>query len=195
MATKIPKEIRERIRNRVYARLDEENYLMASRTENARLLENLCSDPEIGGIVCRYYPKERVRTYIKDAILNRYAKEHKVGLRPEPEEVVNFCRERYRVSDFHLLDSGAKGVMLLKSAASPIYAVVVEGTYLKWETALRKGLLYVVGHPFGLNEQNTVRIVLSLFMSGEVLTPSEMKQFQCALSRAGAEAYCWGGGV
>lgn len=195
MATEIPKVVRERIRKYVYVRLDGENYLMASRTANARLLENLCSDPEVGGVICQYYPKERVRTYIKDAIFNRYAKEHKIGMRPKAEKIEAFCRECYHVSDFKPLDPGVKGVVLLKSVASPIYAVVVEGTFLKWETALRKGLLYVAGHPFGVNEQNTVHIVLSLFMSGVSQTPVEIKQFRRALSRADAIPYCWGGSV
>ena len=89
-------------------------------------------------------------------------------------------------------DSGDKEVLLLKSSEAPIYAVIVEGTALKWESALRKGLIYVASHPLGNKDQNVVHIVLSLFWGGVRLTPSDIKILQKALSRAGAEAYFWG---
>ena len=88
MPVKMPTDKRDMIRERIYARLDAANYLNSSRTENAVLLEDLCSDPEIGGIIGEFCPKERIRTYIKDAVLNRYAKEHKKEVAQNVEPII-----------------------------------------------------------------------------------------------------------
>ena len=37
-------------------------------------MDQLVDDPEVGRILVEYMAKERVRTYIKDGILNAYAK-------------------------------------------------------------------------------------------------------------------------
>jgi len=192
MPAKIPSKTQKLIRERVFAAADKANYLKSSRTDNAVLLENLCADPEVGGLVGQFVSKEKVRTYIKDAVLNRYAKEHKATERPSQEDLVKFCAERFQVTNFTLLEKN-KDTLVLKSPSAPIYVVMVEGTMIKWESALRKGLVYVAGHPFGQNATNTVHIVLSLFMGGGALTPSDKKLLQSALARAGAVAYLWGG--
>lgn len=192
MPAKIPSKTQKLIRQRVYAAADKANYLKSSRTDNAILLENLCADPEVGGLVAQFVSKEKVRTYIKDAVLNRYAKEHKATERPPQEDQIKFCAERFQVTNFSVLEEN-KDTLVLKSPSAPIYVIVVEGTMIKWESALRKGLVYVAGHPLGQNNNNTIHIVLSLFMGGGAMTPSDKKLLQSALSRAGAIAYLWGG--
>ena len=192
MAIKIPKDTLDLIRRRVYEELDRANYLNSSRTDNATLLENLCANPDIGGIVGQYYQKERIRTYIKDAVINRYAKEHKRIQRPALEDQMEFCSRKYQVGNFAQIKSGDKDIVLLKSAQTPIYVVIIEGTMIKWESALRKGLLYVAARPFGNNPLASVHIVLSLYLGGMSMTPSEKKLLERALSRAGADAYLWG---
>ena len=84
------------------------------------------------------------------------------------------------------------GFLPLSSKPSSLLFFLPEGTYLKWESALRKGLLYVAGHPLGKNKANTVHIVLSLYVGGEAITPADKKLLQNALERAGADAYLWG---
>lgn len=190
MPAKIPTKTQKLIRQRVYAAADKANYLKSSRTDNAVLLEHLCADPEVGGLVSKFVPKEKVRTYIKDAVLNRYAKEHKATERPSQDDQVKFCAEQFLVTNFSVLERN-RDTLVLKSSSAPIYAIVVEGTMLKWETALRKGLVYVAAHPLGQKTSNTVHIVLSLFMGGGTLTPSDKNLLQTALARAGAVAYLW----
>jgi hypothetical protein len=192
MAIKIPHDKVDLIRRRVYEELDKAKYLASSRTDNAILLENLCANPNIGGIVGLYYPKERIRTYIKDAVINRYAKEHKRTQRPAFEKQIEFCSKKYLVGTFLPLNSGDKKVILMKAAESPIFVVIVEGTLLKWESALRTGLLFVASRPIGANPQSIVHIVLSLFIGGVSVTPSDKKLLAKALARAGADVYMWG---
>lgn len=190
--TKIPEHVQRTIRQRVYAAADEADYLDSNRTDNAKLLERLCGDPQIGGVLRQYLSRERIRTYVKDAVLNRYAKERKASLRPTVEECAEFCSRRFAVADFTNVDDEGKDIVLFKSLASPFYAVVVHGTCLKWETALRKALLFVATKPFGIRSGNTVQIVLSLCSRGTSLTPSDRQVIDRALARAGAVAYLWG---
>ena len=192
MGIRIPAEKLSIIRERIYAELDKANYLNSTRTDNAVLIENLCANPEIGRIVGQYYPKEKIRTYIKDGVINRYAKEHKAINRPPENDQIDFCSRKFLVRNFVKHDSGDKEVLLLKSLEAPIYVVIVEGTALKWESALRKGLMYVASHPLGNKDQNVVHIVLSLFWGSVRLTPSDVKVLEKALSRAGADVYLWG---
>lgn len=192
MPARIPSKVQKLIRERVYAAADTANYLQSSRTDNAVLLENLCADQSVGGVVSQFVPKEKVRTYIKDAVLNRYAKEHKATQRPAQEDQIAFCSDQFQVTNFSILDK-QKDILVLKSQSAPIFVVLVEGTMLKWESALRKGLLYIAGHPLGKNKANAVHIVLSLFLGNTAMTPSDKKLLQSALERAGAVAYLWSG--
>ena len=54
--------------------LDERNYLGQSRKENGKLMAELVSMPEIGGVLSEYMAKSAIKTYIKDAIINAYSK-------------------------------------------------------------------------------------------------------------------------
>ena len=191
MAAKIPPKTRNEIRKRIYDAADNAHYLQSSRTDNADLIEKLCADPSIGGVIAQFVPKEKIRTYIKDGVLNRYTKEKKATKRPAQEDQIKFCSDHYQVTNFSVLEKG-RDELILKSPTAPIYVVLVEGTYLKWESALRKGLLYGAGHPLGKNKANTVHIVLSLYVGGEAITPADKKLLQNALERAGADAYLWG---
>lgn len=74
MANKLPKDIAEQVRAKIYERADEFGYTGRSRTENSQFMDDLIDDPEIGGIIKSFYPAERIRTYIKDAVLNAYTK-------------------------------------------------------------------------------------------------------------------------
>lgn len=190
--TKMPEHVKVLIRQHVYAMADEENYLDSNRTDNAALLERMCNDREIGGVLRQYLSREKIRTYIKDAVLNRYAKERKASLRPTFGQCADFCARRFSVSDFNLVATEGKDLVLFKSVAAPLYAVVVYGTCLKWETALRKALLFVASKPFGAKPQNTVKIVLSLCQRGTSLTPADYCVLEKALAHAGASAYLWG---
>ena len=63
------------IRELVYQRLDSVNYLAQGRVENGKFMEQLAHDPVVGGRIAEYTGREKVKTYIKDALINRYAKE------------------------------------------------------------------------------------------------------------------------
>ena len=58
--------------------------------------------------------------------------------------------------------------------------------------ALIQKYLFVASRPIGANPQSIVHIVLSLFIGGVSVTPSDKKLLEKALARAGADVYMWG---
>ena len=64
------------------------------------------------------------------------------------------------------------------------YVVVAEGTYLKWETALKRALLFISAKPFS-KTTNDIHILLLLFAQHKPIPPSDKKNLQNALSRCG----------
>ena len=193
MSAKIPAKLQKDIRARVYAAADSANYLQSSRTDNSMFIEKLCADPEIGILLAQHLPKERVRTYIKDAVLNRYAKERKRNSRPTLDDLIAFCARQYQIADINKVEESKQDeVILLKSRNESFYIVLAEGTVVKWESALRKGLEYIASKPLGQRENVIIRIVLSLYVGGSAMTPSDTTLLQRALARAGALAHLWG---
>ena len=71
---KLPADKQKRIRALIFGKADQFGYATSGRIENGRFLDQLVNDPEIGGVLKEYMEKERVRTYIKDAVLNAYTK-------------------------------------------------------------------------------------------------------------------------
>ena len=78
MSARIPQGPRKEIFAYVYEKADEHRYLEKSRPENTLFMENLGRDPKVGGRLESYMEATKVKTYIKDTILNKYAKDRKI---------------------------------------------------------------------------------------------------------------------
>lgn len=194
MNPKIPNAIVNDIRRCVYKEADKVNYLAQSRTDNAKLMDRLLSMPSVGGRLKEYISNEDIRTYIKDAILNRYAKSKKRDCQPSIAEHIKWCSRQFEVSDLAFVE-GDSDLLLFKSEACPIYVVVAEGTYLKWETALRKALLYIGAKPFANKSNAVIYVVLSLFARNAPISQSDKEALRNALARFSSIHVCfWGEG-
>ena len=75
MPKTLPADKQRRIKKLIFSRADQFGYATSGRIENGRFLDQLVNDPEIGGVLKEYMEKERVRTYIKDGVLNAYTKQ------------------------------------------------------------------------------------------------------------------------
>ena len=75
MANRLPPQVRTKITKLVYEKADEFGYMECDRVQNSQFMDILVEDREVGGVLQQYMQKERVRTYIKDTILNRYTKD------------------------------------------------------------------------------------------------------------------------
>jgi hypothetical protein len=139
---KLPSKIREEILDRVYKLADNEGYLTNNRVDNAAFLERLVEKYDVGVVLQDFMEKDRVRVYIKDSVLNKYAKDRRaVNEYNLTTKVANLLNESVS------LIASQNDVMLYRTQNTGTNIVVSKGTFMKWETALRKILLYIAAYP------------------------------------------------
>jgi len=188
MASVLPKKKASLVKTRVYAKADEFGYSTRTRTENNQFLDSLVEDHEIGGVLREYMAKEKVRTYIKDGILNAYAKRFTKNALDEvsPTETIS---QIYGVGSAVIQQCTGKDarVSVSRSDDGRIF-VVSGGTVLKWETALRKAL-ELIAREAGLSvDGKTPEICLHLVATNNSLTVADKKHITTALGAIGVEA-------
>lgn len=188
MANALPKNVQAKIRRAVYRKADEFGYMECGRIESGKFIDTLVEDPEVGRILIEYLPKERVRTYIKDGVLNAYAKNltKKALATTTPETTISdvFCETAFVIQKGKGKQSG---LFILRSESGSIY-VVSGGTVLKWETALRKALDVIANEPNLTIEGRFPLICLKLSLEGQALTEADKKHIITALGAVGVRA-------
>ena len=171
----MPKKVRDKIFKVVYKKADEFGYMECDRVQSGQFMDLLVDDPEVGLILIEYMPKERVRTYIKDTILNRYTKlvTNRALAAKSPETTI---KEVYGVAANVIDNVTSKGNVLsiLRSEEGNIY-VVSSGTVLKWETTLT------------VNDKAPY-VCLKLSTPAQALTDADKKLIQSALGAVGVKA-------
>lgn len=135
-----------------------------------------------------YLSKEKVRTYIKDTIINAYSKAltKKILDAISPTDTI---RQIYDVSSSIIQQCKGKNpwVSVSRSEDGRIF-VVSGGTVLKWETALRKAL-ELIARESGLTiEGKTPTICLHLVLTDNSLTVADKKHIQTALAAIKVQA-------
>lgn len=189
MARFLPKEIERNVKEAIFQKADKIDYLSCGRADSGRFMSDLVDDPKIGGILKEYIPKEKIRTYIKDAGLHAYAESRKNELleSTSPEIII----QRIYQKDASIIQSCTgknAGVCVLRGKTGEIY-VISSGNVLKWETALKKALDIIAREP-GLTVHNrTPNICLKLADLGRVLTASEKAHITMALSAINVKAF------
>lgn len=179
MSKKVPENIRSAVWELVYQKADEHRYLEKDRRANGQFMENLEKDQQVGGRLLDFMSKSDVKRYIKDAIINRYSKERRalpkdIDKYLAPALGNNIVQIEYIAKDqisLHRLDRGA-------------LVAVARTTYVKWETGLKKILLYLAGCP-GLNRKDGEKVEMALVIfhpgapinSGEKATVAKALEF------------------
>lgn len=141
MSIKIPPEVRTQIIGRVDELADRHKYLQKGKNANALFIDALVADPQVGRRLREFMPEERIKSYVKDALLNKYAKRRKGLLRELDGVLPSDFVESYEVGY-----DKERGVSLHRSKAGVLLAAA-RTTYVKWETGMKKLLLYVAGLP------------------------------------------------
>lgn len=188
----IPDKIAKSIKQTVYNEADKVNYLSRTRTENGNFLAQLVSMPSVGGKLSQYMRKDAVRTYIKDAILNRYSKD-KTG-EAKPNDVEEIILETFKIDACLIEDNSKNKTSLYYGDNGNKIIVVADGTVLKWETALRKALMLIASKNLVELNDKSVSILLTLFARYQKISPSDLKCIQKALLVCNAQAYIYGDG-
>lgn len=188
MANRLPQQVREKIIRIVYQKADEFGYMECDRVTSGQFMDMLVEDQEVGGVIRQYIQKERVRTYIKDTILNRYTKDatSKMLSSKTPEQTIE--EEYGEAADvIQKIKGSAYDCHVLRAEYGNIY-IVSEGTFLKWETALRKGLEVIANEPNLTIEGRVPSLCLKLSLAGQALTEADKKLIRTALAAAGVKA-------
>lgn len=188
MANALPKDIQAKVKRAVYEKADKFGYMKCGRIESGRFLDVLVEDPDVGKIIIEYMPKERVRTYIKDGILNAYTKEatKKALAVSTPEKTIQTI---FNEKAFVIQEGKGKqcGLFVLRAESGNIY-VVSGGTVLKWETALRKALEIIANEPNLTIDNIAPSICLKLSLSGQSLTEADKAHIIAAVGAVGVKA-------
>jgi hypothetical protein len=150
----IPTKIKHDIKISVFQKADAHDYMNRTRPENRLFMQDLVEDADVGGKLASYMEKSEIKTYIKDAILNAYSKT-KLG----PPEDLKEILKREVGEDCEEIEDLSKNVSLYTGKSGKAY-IVACGTYLKWESALRKALENVACLRKGA--QSEVVLVLSI---------------------------------
>jgi hypothetical protein len=184
----LPKKMAAQIKSLVYDRASEFGYMTRSRPENNRFLDSLVEDEEIGGVLRQYLPKGNVRTYIKDGILNAYAKQFTKNVLADisPSETIQQVFGVHSEVIQRYKDKSER-VSVSRSDDGGIF-IVSGGTVLKWETALRKALELIARQPALTINGVTPAICLNLAESNQSLTEADKKHIATALAEVGVKA-------
>lgn len=75
----VPENIRSEVLQRLAQAADEAGWLSLPAATKSRYYTNWASDPTIGGRLARFLDADRVRLYIKDALMKPYAREKRGG--------------------------------------------------------------------------------------------------------------------
>ena len=186
MTNKLPKDVADTIRTKIYERADAFGYSSRSRTENSQFMDDLIDDPEIGGTIKSYFPSSRIRTYIKDAVLNAYTKSRNRELLDAQDiTVVLRCVFGLETYEIQKLDNDS----LLYGTTGNELIVVSKGTYVKWETALRRALEAITKSKKLIAERGRVLICLLLAVSNGEATDADREFIKKALDVLGVGVY------
>lgn len=188
MAVLLPRQKATLVKTRVYTKADEFGYSTRSRTENNHFIDELVDDDEIGGVLREYLTKEKVRTYIKDGILNAYSKQLTKNALDDVSPGATI-QQMYGVPSSIIQQCSGKDARVSVSRAEDGRIFVISGgTVLKWETALRKAL-ELIARESGLTiGEKTPAICLHLVPTNNSLTVADKNHIKTALASIGVQA-------
>ena len=160
-------------------------------TTQAGVFMNLLAErPDVGGEIVKYMKRERVRTYIKDAIINNYSKDKTTEAMPNnPKPIIKSifgvdAEESHKEVSLQLY----KSVSMTRPNE---YIVISEGTVLNWGSALKRALLFIAAKPFSKTASN-VYILLFLFAQHKPLTLTDKETMEKALDKCDARPFIFG---
>ncbi len=193
MAKVLTPDKKSAVKKTIYKKADEFNYASRSRIDCGRFMDELVTDDEVGSVLNNYMAKEKIRTYIKDGVLNAYTKEltAKALKATSPTDTIT---QFYSVESSVIQKGKGKdiGLTVTRSVDGKIF-VVSGGTVLKWETALRKALELIAKESGLTVNGNTPSVCLHLAVIGQDLTDADKQHINTALAAISVKArFCSG---
>ena len=191
MSNVLPPDISKKLKKLVFEIAEKEGYLNRDRASNKEFMDQLVKHPQIGGVISQYIEKSRVHKYIKDAIINRYSKDKFIEAR-KSVCLNKVIKDLFDIDVIEVEEIPNKKISLFRKEAkdSRRFIVVGDGTYTKWETALRKVLCYSTDKHFYNNGQ--VEYLLNLYTQEKKVPQSEKLFLTSTLNQINAKVHFFG---
>lgn len=173
----IPKAIQQEIKDVVFEKADAHDYINRTRPENRKFMHDLIQDPEVGERLGAFMEGSQIKTYIKDAILNQYSK---TKFSP-PDDIDALLKDALK-KKYTEIERDKTGKVTLHVNAAGDVLIVACGTYIKWESALRKALEFGARFKKG---KSHYEIVLVLSTQIKHVTDPDMRLIRKCLERIG----------
>jgi len=187
MAKKIADNVRKKIKVAGHQLLDEWRYLNRTTAENSKFMDQLCSHSEIGGKLAEHLASADIRKYVKDVIVNSYSKKK----RKMPRDVEEILQAKLKDKACEI-DWKASDRLSLHRLSDGTFAVVARATYVKWETGLRKLLLYITNREhLRTLSRHKCRLILAVFEHSHAVNGGDKALLVKALETIGVSCY-WG---
>ena len=184
MAVKLPRKLVLEVREAIYKRADEFGYAYRNRLENGRFMNSLITDPNIGGKLAEFMPRDTIRTYIKDGVLNRYSKDI---IKKSLSDVGSVGIVK-RVYNEESVEISSRRPITICANKERIF-IISAGTVAKWETALRKAIETASNLPNEDNKQ--IKICLQLASLSSSTSKGDKALITKGLSFIGADvSFC-----
>lgn len=152
-------------------------------------MDSLVKREDVGGVISQYISKAEVRTYIKDGILNAYSKAY--ARKSRPSDLVSVIDAIFSMDCTYIEKRGDVEIYACSEDGSRKYVLIAYGTFLKWETALRKLLICLASFNDNVSSDD-VQLLAILMAQGKVIGPADKTLVSKALARCSARAYIVG---
>lgn len=182
----LPDKVRDQVFEVVYKMADEHKYLAKGRVENGTFMNQLVKHPQVGEQLAEYMAKGHIKTYIKDTILNRYAKVR----RSLPQDVDEILSQHYPTK-IHEIEYVQADHLSLHRTNQNKYLVVARVNYLKWETAIRKIALYVASKSDSQLNELDLDLVTIIFEQGCPVNTADRDLVSRGLKLLGIKTIWW----
>lgn len=151
-----------------------------SKADNGIFIDTLVMDPDIGGVLSQYMRKEKIRTYIKDGVLRVYTRDKRDSVLPADADSVLDIIESIYEKDGDVIHF-EKDICLLR-LNSKKFILATAGTFIKWETALRKALEFIAKSPGLPPNDLEFEVLLIIAILNSPITESDKKHLYEALN-------------
>jgi hypothetical protein len=182
----IPSNIKSLVESRCFELLDEWRYLNRSRAENGKFMDQLVAHRDVGKKLQDFIDTAATRKYIKDVIVNKYAKKKRVM----PREIETVLKSVTN-DDLEEIDWVEDDHLSLHRTNQGALVVTARTTFVKWETGLRKILLYVNLKPVLRDPAQNVIKVLAVFEHSSDVNETDRTELRSALDMIGIRVV-WG---
>lgn len=178
MPRKLPANILNELKETVRTLADAHRYLERSQIENTAFIDQLARHPHVGARIQEFMGPHEVRHYIKDAILKKYAKAKR-----QPPKDVSACIKAICPKKAHLIETAEEGIVSLYRCEDGECLVIAKVSHRRWETGLRRVLLYVArNQAIRLLPRPQLRLALLIMLHGTNVTEADRKMVERALA-------------